>query len=68
MNPVRSIGEASAGTARRRDRVRQFTSVAMLAAFYGLPWLHWGGKPWLLLDINARQFQVTGISMQPEQS
>lgn len=68
MKPVRSIDEAGAGSVRRRDRFRQLTSLAMLVAFYGLPWLHWGGKSWLLLDIDARQFQVTGISMQPEQS
>ena len=68
MKPVRSIGEACAGTARKRDTLRQFTTTMMLAAFYGLPWLHWNGKPWLLLDIDARQFRIAGISMQPEQS
>ena len=68
MKPVRSIGEASIGTARRRDTLRRITTTVMLAAFYGLPWLYWGGKPWLLLDIDARQFQIAGISMQPEQS
>ena len=68
MKPVRSIGEASVCTARKRDTLRQLTTVVMLAVFYGLPWLHWGGKPWLLFDIDARQFQIAGITMQPEQS
>jgi len=68
MRPVRSIGEASVGTVRKRDTLRQLTTTAMLAAFYGLPWLHWGGTPWLLFDIDARQFQIAGIAMQPEQS
>ena len=36
MKPVRSIGEANAGTARRRDRFRQLTSLAMLEAFRAL--------------------------------
>ena len=54
MKPVRSIGEASVCTARKRDTLRQLTTVVMLAVFYGLPWLHWGGKPWLLFDIDAR--------------
>ena len=68
MKPVRSIGEASISSARSRDTLRQLTTMAMLTAFYGLPWLHWDGKPWLLFDIDARQFQIAGISMQPEQS
>ncbi|AMJ57023.1 MULTISPECIES: 4Fe-4S dicluster domain-containing protein [Stenotrophomonas] len=68
MRPVRSIGEASASPVRSRDSIRQLTTTAMLGAFYGLPWLHWNGKPWLLFDIDARQFQFAGVSMQPERS
>ncbi|MEN5207587.1 4Fe-4S dicluster domain-containing protein [Stenotrophomonas terrae] len=68
MRPVRSIGEASAKSSRSRDSIRQLTTTAMLAAFYGLPWLQWNDTPWLLLDIDARQFQIAGFQMQPEQS
>jgi cytochrome c oxidase accessory protein FixG len=34
--------------------------------FYGLPWLHWSGRPAMLFDLEARQFHVLGLILYPQ--
>ena len=34
--------------------------------FYGLPWLSWNGRQALLFDLDARQFYVFGLVLQPQ--
>jgi cytochrome c oxidase accessory protein FixG len=34
--------------------------------FYGLPWLSWNGRQALLFDLQARQFYVFGLVLQPQ--
>lgn len=51
---------------RARLAIRVCVAVALLAAFYLLPWLRVGGQPALLLDLSARQFHLFGLTLQPE--
>jgi cytochrome c oxidase accessory protein FixG len=34
--------------------------------FYGLPWLSWGDRPAVLLDLAARRFYVFGLVLYPQ--
>jgi cytochrome c oxidase accessory protein FixG len=34
--------------------------------FYGLPWLSWNGRQALLFNLDARQFYVFGLVLQPQ--
>ena len=40
-------------------------SAALLVLFYALPWLRWDGRQALLLDINARRFDLFGWTLWP---
>ncbi|WP_414497466.1 4Fe-4S dicluster domain-containing protein [Stenotrophomonas maltophilia] len=53
-------------TSRTRPRYWRGTlSTALLALFYALPWLRWDGRQALLLDINARRFDLFGWTLWP---
>ena len=53
-------------TSRTRPRHWRGTlSTALLALFYALPWLRWDGRQALLLDINARRFDLFGWTLWP---
>jgi len=34
--------------------------------FYGLPWLHWGNRPAVLFDLEARRFYLFGAVLYPQ--
>ena len=51
---------------RARTALRTAVAVALLCAFYLLPWLRVNGQPALLLDLSARQFHLLGFTLQPE--
>lgn len=51
---------------RARTALRTAVALALLAAFYLLPWLRLDGQPILLLDLSARRFHLFGYSLQPE--
>ncbi len=51
---------------RARTAVRTSMAVALLGAFYLLPWLQIGARPALLLDLSARRFHLFGTTLQPE--
>ncbi|HEY2978589.1 MAG TPA: cytochrome c oxidase accessory protein CcoG [Burkholderiaceae bacterium] len=36
------------------------------AAFYGLPWLSWNGRPLLLFDLAARRFFIFDLVLYPQ--
>ena len=36
------------------------------AVFYGLPWMHWNGRPLMLFDLEARRFHVLGLILYPQ--
>ena len=33
--------------------------------FYGLPWLHWGGRQAVLFDLEAQRFYILGLVLYP---
>lgn len=49
-----------------RTALRTAVALALLGAFYLLPWLRVNGQPALLLDLSARQFHLFGATLQPE--
>ncbi len=51
---------------RARTALRTGVALALLFAFYLLPWLRVNGQPALLLDLSARQFHLFGFTLQPE--
>jgi len=46
-------------------RWRGALSALLLILFYALPWLRWNGHQALLLDINARRFDLFGWTLWP---
>jgi cytochrome c oxidase accessory protein FixG len=45
---------------------RFITAIALLGVFYGLPWLSWGDRQAVLLDLPARKFYVFGLTFWPQ--
>ncbi|MEG0185497.1 MAG: 4Fe-4S dicluster domain-containing protein [Stenotrophomonas sp.] len=56
----------NASSPPRPWRWRGALSVALLVLFHVLPWLQWNGRQALLLDINARRFDLFGWTLWPE--
>jgi len=44
---------------------RAWLTVALLAGFHALPWLRWNGGQALLLDLQARRFDLFGLTLWP---
>lgn len=40
--------------------------IVLLGIYYGLPWLRWGDRQAVLLDLPARQFHVFGMTFWPQ--
>jgi len=40
--------------------------IVLLAIYYGLPWLRWGGRQAVLFDLPARKFYVFGLTLWPQ--
>ena len=38
----------------------------LLGLYYGLPWLRWGDRQAVLLDLPARQFHIFGLTFFPQ--
>jgi cytochrome c oxidase accessory protein FixG len=50
----------------RFQRWRVATVIALLGAFYGLPWLQWGEHQAVLFDLPARKFYIFGLMFLPQ--
>jgi cytochrome c oxidase accessory protein FixG len=47
-------------------RLRNLTVAVLLGTYYGLPWLTWGDRQALLLDLPARKFYIFGLTLWPQ--
>lgn len=50
----------------RFQRLRLYTGWPLLFGYLIVPWLSWNGRPLVLLDIPARQFQLGGLTFMPQ--
>ncbi len=50
----------------RYQRLRKLAVFVLLGLFYGMPWLHWGGRQAVLFDLPARKFYVLGVVFWPQ--
>jgi cytochrome c oxidase accessory protein FixG len=48
------------------QRLRFFTGWPLLAGYFLLPWLSWGGRQAVLFDLPARQFHILGLTFWPQ--
>ena len=47
-------------------RLRALGVVVLLGLFYGLPWLRWGDRQAVLLDLPERKFHIFGLTFWPQ--
>jgi cytochrome c oxidase accessory protein FixG len=47
-------------------RWRWLLVLATQLFFYGMPWVQWGGRQALLLDLGARRFYIFGLVLYPQ--
>ncbi len=59
----RSFRAKSTASSRR---LRNLTVVVLLGIYYGLPWINWGDRQALLLDLPARKFYIFGLTLWPQ--
>lgn len=76
--PIRLEGFADRDLYQRREkiftrfvggfyqRLRFFTGWPLLAGYFLLPWLDWGGRQAVLFDLPARQFHIFNITFWPQ--
>ncbi len=68
--PVRQFSPANAIYVRAQkglyQRLRRYGGWFLLLLFAGLPWLRWGDRQALLLDIGERQFHFFGLTIWPQ--
>jgi cytochrome c oxidase accessory protein FixG len=50
----------------RFTTLRRIAMFVLLGAFYGGPWLTWGGRQAILFDLPARKFYVFGMTLWPQ--
>lgn len=50
----------------RFARLRTLAMFVLLGIFYGLPWMHWGGRQAVLFDLPQRKFFVFGLTLFPQ--
>ena len=48
------------------QKLRFFTGWPMLLAYFGTPWLEWGDRQAVLLDLPARQFHIFFLNIWPQ--
>jgi cytochrome c oxidase accessory protein FixG len=48
------------------QRLRFFTGWPLLAGYFLLPWLNWGGSQAVLFDLPARQFHIFTLTFYPQ--
>lgn len=48
------------------QRLRMFTGWPLLAGYFLLPWIEWGGRPAVLFDLPARKFHIFFITFWPQ--
>lgn len=46
--------------------LRRIAMFVLLGAFYGGPWLTWGGRQAILFDLPARKFYIFGMTLWPQ--
>lgn len=50
----------------RFQRLRVAAMLALLGAYYGIPWLSWGGQPLVWFDLPHRRFHLAGLTLAPQ--
>jgi cytochrome c oxidase accessory protein FixG len=45
---------------------RNIAMAALLGIYYFLPWISWGGRQAVLLDLPARKFYIFGLTLWPQ--
>ncbi|HKY93622.1 MAG TPA: cytochrome c oxidase accessory protein CcoG [Nevskiaceae bacterium] len=50
----------------RFQRLRTASMLALLGAFYGVPWLTWNGAPLVWFDLPHRRFHLPGLTLVPQ--
>ncbi|MEP5766597.1 MAG: cytochrome c oxidase accessory protein CcoG [Halieaceae bacterium] len=48
------------------QRIRLFTGWPLLAGYFLLPWLQWGGRPAVLFDLPERKFHILFMTFWPQ--
>ncbi|MCP5180409.1 MAG: cytochrome c oxidase accessory protein CcoG [Pseudomonadales bacterium] len=48
------------------QRLRFYTGWPLLVGYFGLPWLNWGDRQAILFDLPARQFNIFGLTIWPQ--
>ena len=56
----------TASSPLRAWRWRRTLGLALLVLFHALPWLQWDGRQALLLDLNARRFDLFAWTLWPD--
>ncbi len=47
-------------------RLRRLSTLGLLGIYYIIPWLTWGDRPLVLLDLPARRFHILGLTLVPQ--
>ena len=50
----------------RFQRIRLYSGWPLLVGYFALPWLDWGHRQAVLLDLPARQFYIFGLTFWPQ--
>lgn len=50
----------------RFQRLRVAAMLALLGAYYGIPWLTWNGLPMVWFDLPHRRFHLAGLTLAPQ--
>ena len=50
----------------RFQRLRVTAMLVLLGAYYGIPWLTWGGDPLVWFDLPHRRFHLAGLTLAPQ--
>ncbi|WP_231566374.1 cytochrome c oxidase accessory protein CcoG [Litchfieldella xinjiangensis] len=49
------------------QRVRRTSNWALMALFFGLPWLQWGDRPAIWFNLPDREFHILGGTFYPQE-
>ena len=50
----------------RFQRLRNLSMLALLGAYYLIPWLSWNGNPLVWFDLPHRRFHLAGLTLAPQ--
>lgn len=49
------------------QRVRRSANWALMALFFGMPWVTWGDRPAIWFDLPSREFHILGGTFYPQE-